>query len=80
MVRQCRDCGTCVADCPGQAIHLANVDDRQLVDGGLLGRWMPGAEMPAETPWRPEITALTCQYCGNVPVEMAGAERLPVPV
>lgn len=29
--------------------------------------------------WRPEITVLTCQYCGNVPVEMAGVERLQYP-
>jgi len=29
--------------------------------------------------WRPEITVLTCQYCGNVPVEMAGAHRITYP-
>ena len=29
--------------------------------------------------WKPEITVLTCQYCGNVPVEMAGTQRIPYP-
>jgi len=29
--------------------------------------------------WKPEITVLTCQYCGNVPVEMAGVQRLQYP-
>ncbi len=29
--------------------------------------------------WRPEITVLTCQYCGNVPVEMAGVQRIQYP-
>ena len=29
--------------------------------------------------WKPEITVLTCQYCGNVPVEMAGAQRITYP-
>jgi F420-non-reducing hydrogenase iron-sulfur subunit len=29
--------------------------------------------------WKPEITVLTCQYCGHVPVEMAGAQRLSYP-
>ena len=31
------------------------------------------------TDWRPEITVLTCQYCGNVPVEMAGMKRIQYP-
>jgi len=29
--------------------------------------------------WEPEITVLTCAYCGNVPVEMAGLQRIPYP-
>jgi len=29
--------------------------------------------------WKPEITVLSCQYCGNVPVEMAGLQRIPYP-
>ena len=29
--------------------------------------------------WQPEITVLTCSYCGNVPVEMAGLQRIPYP-
>lgn len=29
--------------------------------------------------WKPEITVLTCQYCGNIPVEMAGAQRIAYP-
>ena len=29
--------------------------------------------------WKPEITVLTCQYCGNVPVEMAGAQHIQYP-
>lgn len=29
--------------------------------------------------WIPEITVLTCQYCGNVPVEMAGSQRIQYP-
>ncbi len=27
----------------------------------------------------PEITVLTCAYCGNVPVELAGLERIDYP-
>ncbi len=27
----------------------------------------------------PEITVLTCAYCGNVPVELAGSQRLDYP-
>jgi len=27
--------------------------------------------------WQPEITVLTCMYCGNVPVEMAGLQQIP---
>ena len=29
--------------------------------------------------WKPEITMLSCQYCGNVPVEMAGLQRISYP-
>jgi coenzyme F420-reducing hydrogenase delta subunit len=29
--------------------------------------------------WRPEITVLSCQYCGHIPVEMAGAQRIQYP-
>lgn len=29
--------------------------------------------------WRTEITVFTCQFCGHVPVEMAGALRLQYP-
>jgi len=29
--------------------------------------------------WEPEITVLTCAYCGNVPVEMAGLQRIAYP-
>ena len=29
--------------------------------------------------WEPEITVLTCSYCGNVPVEMAGLQRIAYP-
>ena len=34
---------------------------------------------PERRPARPQITVLTCQYCGHVPVEMAGAQRLQYP-
>jgi coenzyme F420-reducing hydrogenase delta subunit len=34
----------------------------------------PGAEMR-----EPEITVLTCAYCGNVPVELAGLQRIAYP-
>jgi coenzyme F420-reducing hydrogenase delta subunit len=36
-------------------------------------------ELCALSEWTPEITVLTCQYCGHVPVEMAGAERCSYP-
>ena len=29
--------------------------------------------------WQPEITVLTCSYCGNVPVEMAGLQQIGYP-
>ena len=31
------------------------------------------------TEWEPDITVLTCAYCGNVPVEMAGLQRIAYP-
>ncbi len=29
--------------------------------------------------WEPAITVFSCRYCGNVPVEMAGAHRVQYP-
>lgn len=29
--------------------------------------------------WKPEITVLSCQYCGNVPIELAGLQRISYP-
>ncbi len=37
------------------------------------------ANVTPSGPWKPEIAVLTCQYCGHVPVEMAGAQRLCYP-
>lgn len=36
------------------------------------------SEMPMSE-WKPEITVLSCQYCGNVPIELAGLQRIPYP-
>jgi coenzyme F420-reducing hydrogenase delta subunit len=38
------------------------------------GSWHP--EGDAVSGREPEITVLGCRYCGNVPVEMAGAQRV----
>ncbi|MHB9033070.1 MAG: FAD-dependent oxidoreductase [Anaerolineae bacterium] len=67
----CQGCGRCVSECPGMAIQLSNNDEDQLINGRLLGQWLGSPRI--EQAWKPEITVLTCQYCGNVPVEMAGA-------
>ncbi len=29
--------------------------------------------------WQPELIVLTCAYCGGVPVELAGAQRIAYP-
>jgi heterodisulfide reductase subunit A len=37
---RCQGCGTCASECPAKAIELTRYSDRQLLDGGLLGRWL----------------------------------------
>ena len=40
---RCQGCGTCVSACPGRAIQLDGFGDEQVLDGGILGRWLAAA-------------------------------------
>lgn len=38
---RCQGCGTCTAECSARAISLDECGDPVMVNGGLLGRWLP---------------------------------------
>jgi len=40
---RCQGCGSCVTECPGRAITLNRHGDEELVEGGILGRWLPAS-------------------------------------
>ena len=71
---RCQGCGACVSECPAGAISLGGYGDE-----GLLARGIPGDSPAGHPPEGPTIAVITCRYCGNVPIELAGTARIPYP-
>ncbi len=62
---RCQGCGACVSECPAGAISLERFSDAVMLESGILGR--------------STLTVLSCRYCGNIPVELAGTGRHQYP-
>lgn len=50
-----------------------------VVDPGALHPEKAGAEPEPAERFEPRITAFACRYCGGVPADMAGSERITYP-
>lgn len=76
-VTRCQGCGTCVSECPAGAISLDRFDPTRIMTvPPELGN---GTFALRTQTSKPRITVVSCKYCGNVPVEMAGIKRNQYP-
>jgi heterodisulfide reductase subunit A2 len=64
-VFRCQGCGACVSECPAKAISLERFSDKVMLESGVLGGT--------------SVTVISCRYCGNIPIELAGTGRHQYP-
>lgn len=83
---RCQGCGACVSECPAGAITLEKYNDRVLIESGVLGGSVNFRGKPRSAGDDTEIdyasdlvTIISCKYCGNVPIELAGTARYQYP-
>lgn len=72
----CQGCGTCVYECPNQAITLQGYDDRMY---SAMTECLSAGVQVRQGEFEPKIVAFCCTYCAYAAADLAGTMRLQYP-